>query len=111
MLEMFLRLSRVWIIGMGLLLICVPVKGEEAPERAGKGIPQGFQLLPRVGILAEYGGFIVQQDNYTSLLRRRLEVDVLQYRHHIFYIDFDERTFFGTPSDSWEFNLMKYDVT
>jgi hypothetical protein len=73
-------------------------------------IPEGLALLPRVGMSIEYGGFIVHQDNYTSQLRRRLEVDVLQYRRHIFYLEFDEKTFFGTPVDDWDFNLMKFNV-
>ena len=109
--KMFLRRLRVGIVAMGVLLICMAVKGEGASETAGKDIPEGFQLLPRVSILTEYGGYIVNQQNYTSMLRRYLEVDILQYRRHIFYIDFDERTFFGIPGNTWDFNLMKYDVT
>lgn len=109
--KVLLRLLRVSIVAMGVLLICMAGKGEGAQESGGKDIPEGFQLLPRIGISTEYGGFIVNQDNYTSVLRRRLEVDVFQYRRHIFYIDFDERTFFGTPGNAGEFNLMKYGVT
>jgi hypothetical protein len=71
-------------------------------------IPEGLALLPRVGVSIEYGGFIVHQDNYTSQLRRQLEVDLLQYRRHIFYLKFDENTFFGTPTNKWDFNLMKF---
>ena len=73
-------------------------------------IPDGLVLLPRVGVGIEYGGFIVHQDNYTSQLRRQLEVDVLQFRRHIFYLKFDEKTFFGTPVDAWDFSLMKFNV-
>jgi hypothetical protein len=110
MLKMLLPLLRVAIVAMGVLLISTVARGEGRQESGGKDIPEGFQLLPRVGISTEYGGFIVNQENYTSMLRRRLEVDVLQYRRHIFYIDFDEKTFFGIPGNGWEFNLMKYDV-
>ncbi len=66
--------------------------------------------MPRIGIGLEYGGFAVHQDNFTSQLRRRLEIDLLQYRRHIFYLEFDEKTFFGIPDNRWQFNLMKYDV-
>jgi hypothetical protein len=109
--KMFLWQLRVGIVVMGLLLICMSAKGEGAQESGGNDIPEGFQLVPRAGISIEYGGFITNQENYTSLLNRRLEVDILQYRHHIFYLDFDERIFFGTPGNAWEFNLMKFFVT
>ena len=109
--KVVLRLLRVAIVAMGVLLICMAAKGEGAPETAGKDIPEGFQLLPRASILTEYGGYIENQQNYTSMLRRQLEVDILQYRRHILYIDFEERTFWGTPGNAWNFNLMKYDVT
>ena len=109
--KVLMRILRVAIVGMGVLLICMAAEGEGAQESGAKDIPEGFQLLPRIGISMEYGGFIVNQENYTSALRRRLEVDVFQYRRHIFYIDFEEKTFFGIPGNSWEFNLMKYDVT
>jgi hypothetical protein len=109
--NVLLRFLRVGIVVMGVLCICLASKGQGAPESLGEDIPEGFQLVPRVGISAEYGGFIVQQENYTSMLRRRLEVDVLQYRRHIFYLDFDERTYFGIPGNAWEFNLLKYDIT
>jgi hypothetical protein len=106
-----LRLLRVGIVAIGVLILCMAAKGEGAQERAAKDIPEGLQLVPRLGISAEYGGFIVQQENYASMLRRRLEVDVLQYRRHILYLDFDEKTFFGIPGNAWGFNLMKYDIT
>ena len=73
-------------------------------------IPEGLVLLPRIGVGIEYGGFIVHQDNYTSQLRRQLEVDLLQFRRHIFYVKLNENTYFGTPEDSWDFNLMKFRV-
>jgi hypothetical protein len=93
------------------LLLCFTTTGRGATKNdTGDDIPDGWRLLPRVGAAIEYGGFIVQQENYTSLLRRRLEIDFLQYRRHIFYLNFDERTYFGTPFDKWDFNLMKYDV-
>jgi hypothetical protein len=109
--EVLLRLLRIGIVALVVLLVCLTVHGESAQTSASRDIPEGFQFLPRVGVSIEYGGFIVDQDNYTSMLRRRLEVDFLQYRRHILYLDFDERTFFGVPGDSWQFNLMKYNVT
>jgi hypothetical protein len=56
-------------------------------------IPEGLVLLPRIGVGIEYGGFIVHQDNYTSQLRRQLEVDLLQFRRHIFYVKLNENHF------------------
>ena len=98
------------IIPMLLLLLGSVAQAETGQENKDGDIPPGWQLLPRVGLSLEYGGFIVQQDNYASLLRRRLEIDFLQYRRHIFYLNFNEQTYFGTPFDKWDFNLMKYDV-
>jgi hypothetical protein len=109
--RVLMHLLRIGIVAIWVLCICMTVEGEGAPESAGNDIPEDFTLLPRASILIEYGGFIINQDNYTSLLHRYLEVDILQYRRHIFYIDFYERTFFGIPRKEWEFNLMKYDVT
>jgi hypothetical protein len=96
MVKVLLHLLRVAIVAIGVLLIGMAAKGEGAQESGVKDIPEGFQLLPRIGVSIEYGGFIVHQDTYTSALRRRIEVDVFQYRRHIFYIDFDERTFSGS---------------
>lgn len=73
-------------------------------------IPNGLELFPRIGISLEYGGFVVHQDNFASQLRRHLEIDLLQYRRHIFYLEFDERTYFGIPDNKWEFNFFKYDA-
>ncbi len=114
--ERFLLMARIdrlfcflGIIGL-MLLFCNVTLAEFAQEDADGDVPQGLKLLPRVGLSIEYGGFIMQQEKYTSLLRRRLEIDVLQYRRHILYLNFDERTFFGTPFDKWDFNLLKYDI-
>ena len=85
-------------------------KHASTQEERKNDIPDGWALFPRIGISVEYGGYIVQQDNYTSLLRRHLEIDLLQYRRHIFYIEFNERFFLGVPGHKWEFNLMKYDI-
>ena len=29
---------------------------------------------------------------------------------NIFYLEFDEKTFFGIPDDKWQYNMMKFDV-
>lgn len=91
--KVLMRILRVAIVGMGVLLICMAAEGEGAQESGAKDIPEGFQLLPRIGISMEYGGFIVNQENYTSVLRRRLEVDVFQYRRHIFILILRKRPF------------------
>ena len=93
-----------------LCIISVTARAASTQEERKNDIPDGWALFPRIGISVEYGGYIVQQDNYTSLLRRRLEMDLLQYRRHIFYLEFNERFFLGVPGHKWEFNLMKYDV-
>jgi hypothetical protein len=94
-----------------LLVISITTQVALTQEEKKDKIPDGWELFPRIGVSVEYGGFIVEQDNYTSLLRRHLEMDLLQYRRHIFYLEFDERFFWGVPSNKWKFNLMKYDIT
>ena len=106
------RYNWVKILVFAVLVPCyffvsAAAAGQSADE---DDIPAGWALLPRVGLSIEYGGFIVHQDNYTSQLRRQLEVDFLQFRRHILYVKFDENTFFGTPVDNWDFNLMKFKV-
>lgn len=102
---------------VGVLVLCFLVLCFAATARAGaKGdggddIPDGLRLVPRIGLALEYGGFAVHQDNVASQLRRRLEIDLLQFRRHIFYLEFDERTNFGIPDNKWQFNFFKYDVT
>lgn len=100
---------RIGIAIVWLMLICITGRTETAAQESGE-IPDGWRLMPRLGLSLEYGGFIVHQDNYTSKLRRKLEIDVLQYRRHIFYLDFEENTSFGTPFDKWDFSLLKYNV-
>ncbi len=87
-------------------LQAIPVRAETP-----KGTIGDLQLFPRIGIGIEYGGFVSQQENYASMMRRQLEMDLLQYRNHILYLDFNERIFFGIPGEKWQFSLMKYDLT
>ncbi len=101
---------------VGVIISCLIVLGFAATgqgattDEKGGDIPDGWRLMPRVGIGLEYGGFIVHQDNFTSMPRRRLEIDLLQYRRHIIYLDLDENTFFGIPDNKWQFNQMKYAI-
>jgi len=69
---------------------------------------KGWLLMPRIGLGIEYGGFLLHDDVFTSMLRRRLEIDFLQYRRHIIFLDFDEETTFGTPPDRGDFNRMRH---
>jgi hypothetical protein len=110
---MFHKKGQFWLILTLLVsifsvnfLLPWPAQGAEKET----DIPEGWQLMPRVGFSLDYGGFIVHQDNYTSLMRRRVEIDLFQYRRHIFYLNFDEYTYFGIPADKWDFNLMKYRI-
>lgn len=90
---------------MLLLSLAIGVNCTEAgQDQEGKD----WQLAPRTGVLVEYGGFLYHDGPFSSLLRRRLEIDVLQYRRFIFYLEFDEETFLGTPTDRWEFNRVIY---
>ena len=98
------------IILVLLLLMGNVALAETGQENSDEDIPQGWALLPRVGVSLEFGGFIVQQDNYASLVRRSLEIDVLQYRRNILYLNFNEQNYLGTPSNPWEFNLLKSDL-
>jgi hypothetical protein len=83
-------------------------KPGNATPGEGKEIPEGWAVFPRMGLGMEYGGFIFHDDTFTSMLRRRLEMDVLQYRRFIVYLEFDEETSFGTPKDSGDFNRMRF---
>lgn len=103
------RLGRAVLLLLLLILLAEP-GAARAGDGAGEEIPEGWRFMPRLGASIEYGGFIAQQADYASLLRRRLEIDLVQYRRNIFYLNFDEKTYFGTPFDKWDFNLMKYDV-
>jgi hypothetical protein len=96
----------IWI----LLVISITAQVASTQEEKKDKIPDGWELFPRIGISVEYGGFIVEQDNYTTMLRRHLEMDLLQYRRHIFYLEFNERFLLGVPGNKWEFSLMKYDI-
>ena len=93
-----------------IILLCFFLVSAAAARQTADqdDIPEGFVLVPRVGVGIEYGGFIVHQDNYTSQLLRQIEADVLQYHRHILYLKFGENTFFGTPSNQWDFNLLKF---
>jgi len=94
-----------------LCIISITARIASTQQEKKNDIPDGWELFPRIGISVEYGGYIVQQDNYTSLLRRHLEMDLLQYRRHIIYLEFNERFFLGIPGNKREFNLMKYDIS
>ena len=37
-------------------------------------------------------------------------MDLLQFRRHIFYLEFNEQIYLGIPGNTWDFNLMKYDI-
>jgi hypothetical protein len=93
-----------------LCIISVTAQVASTEQNNTNDIPEGWKFFPRIGISVEYGGYIVQQDNFSSLLRRHLTMDLLQYRRHIFYLEFNERFFLGIPGNKWNFNLMKYDI-
>ena len=52
-----------------LLLIGNVAQADTVQENKDGDVPQGWALLPRVGVSLEYGGFIAQQENFTSQLR------------------------------------------
>lgn len=85
-------------------------KQTRGQDRKEKESITGWQILPRLGVSLEYGGFAHHDDVFTSMLRRRIELDVLQYRRFILYLEFDEETTFGTPSDDWEFNRLRHRI-
>ncbi len=92
------------------LLLGFTAVGQGAIPDAENDLPEGWKFFPRIGIDLEYGGYVVHQDNYASRLRRHLEMDLLQYRRHIFYMEFDEEHFFGIPANKWQFSVMKYNI-
>jgi hypothetical protein len=81
-----------------------------AQESKGEKSHPG-DLLPRVGVGLEYGGFLVRGDNYSSAFRYQLLIDLWQYRRHLFYLDFDGETSFGIPGDSLAFNRLRHQIT
>lgn len=105
-------LGRKWGALLWVCLWCLVCQTAPASAESKKegDIPSGWQLAPRVGAALEFGGFAYNQYPYASMLRRQVEIDLLQYRRHIFYLVFDEKTMFGIPGDRWEFNLMKFDM-
>jgi hypothetical protein len=107
--KIFLVALRIIILGSWAILAVAVDKGmATVPEAERSEIPKGWKLFPRIGLGMEYGGFIRRDGDFTSLLRRRLEMDVLQYRRFILYLEFDEATTFGTSQDKWDFNSLRY---
>lgn len=106
--QMMMHISRLgWAILL-VLLTGITWQLEAADSGSEEQERTGLQIAPRLGLAIEYGGFLLEDGDYTSRLRRRLEVDALQYGKHIIYLEFNEDTFFGTPKEKWEFNLMRY---
>ena len=110
------RQGQFWCtVGRALLAfwICLlfSISAEADQGQKADDIPDGLKLVPRVGVSLEFGGFGLQQHDYHSLLRRSVEIDLLQYRRHIFYLAFDEKNLFSVPGNNWQFNLMKFDAT
>jgi hypothetical protein len=93
-----------------VLFLAFPCHLKAQNPEPGQELIEGLQIMPRLGVGVEYGGFARQDDSFTSRLRRRVEIDVLQYGHHIFYLQFDEETLFGTPRDKWDFNQLRYQL-
>jgi hypothetical protein len=102
------KVLRILLLALGLVIL-PPFggDGDAAIEKNGAD-DRGWQIFPRIGVGIEYGGFVAEDDAFTSKLRRRLEIDALQYNHIIAYLQFDEETSFGIPSDKWEFNRIIY---
>jgi hypothetical protein len=96
-----------WCALVAALLLTLVVTAEAAPEPEDER-GRGWIIMPRVGVGVEYGGFLRNDGDFTSLLRRRVEMDALQYGPHIFYLEFDEETAWGTSVDSHGFNRMRH---
>ena len=99
--------SLVGFIGLMLLVFLGQARAEEGKTKK-EDLEWSWKLFPRLGVSLEYGGFLVQEGPYTSLLRRRLELDALQYGPLIIYLEFDEENSFGTPADSWDPNRLRF---
>jgi hypothetical protein len=104
-----LTLSCILLVTMGVLLIAANQgrAGEVEKDPDGKA---GLQIMPRVGVSLEYGGFMQADNDFTSRMRRRLDLDMLQYGNNILYLEFDESTFLGTPGATWNFNQVRYRI-
>jgi hypothetical protein len=95
------KILRVLLLALGLVILpAFGGNGDAAIEKDGADT-KGWQIFPRIGVGIEYGGFIAGGKAFTSSLRRRLEIDALQYNHIFAYLEFDEETSFGIPSDKW----------
>jgi len=91
-----------------ILLLAAPGAADAAAQ--GEEEVKGWIIMPRIGVSLEYGGFLKEDNVFTSMLRRRLEIDALQYKRHLIYMEFDEETYFGTPAERGEFNRLRYRV-
>jgi hypothetical protein len=91
-----------------LLLVFLGQAWAEDGKVKKEDLEWSWKLFPRLGVSLEYGGFLVQEGPYTSQLRRRLELDALQYGPVILYLEFDEENSFGTPADSWDPNRLRF---
>ena len=99
-----------WVIGfIGLMFLVFPGTARaEYREAEKEDLQWSWQIFPRVGVSLEYGGFLEHEGPYTSMLRRRLEIDALQYGPLIIYVELDEENSFGTPADRWDPNRLRY---
>ena len=109
------RKHTAYVWGMGLLapLLCLFCLGLPATlAAAGQEEPrlerQTLQMLPWVGMSLEYGGFIKNQGVSSSLFRRQVELDLVQYGPHIIFLTFDETTSIGVPGNAWDPNRVDY---
>lgn len=67
-----------------------------------------LQILPRLGLGLEYGGFLQSGSDFSSQLRRQLEIDALQYRRHLLYLEFNEETTWGSATRAGVFNRVRH---
>lgn len=88
---------------LAVLLLVVPAR----QPAAATAVP-AFQILPRLGLGLEYGGFLHSGSDFASQLRRRLEIDALQYRQHLLYLEIDEETAWGSADRAGVFNRVRH---
>lgn len=65
-------------------------------------------LLPRVAVGIEYGGFLVQGEDYSSLFRYQYLIDLLEYNRHLIYTEIDGEISFGIPQEPLAFNRIRH---
>ena len=106
--------SGIWIrFLLALWFLCTCLSGalcEEVRAESKEEDPLPMVTMPRVGVGLEYGGFPVRGEDFSSAFRYQLLLDMLQYKRHLLYLEFDGETGLGIPNDRLAFNRLRHQI-